>query len=198
MTVHFSSDAHYGHKGVIEFCQRPWGDVERMDNALMGLWNSVVKPEDTIYVLGDFSFHNPSGTAKIAQVLNGKKILVAGNHDKCSRTQYLAMGFQDVFQELVLNLLGKRLRLSHYPYWPEAPENEPAYELRYPNLRPKRDPDEYLLHGHVHKAWKVSGRQINVGVDQWSYKPVSLSSIEKLIYQIKKNEPTKQQTVCPG
>lgn len=34
-----------------------------------------------------------------------------------------------------------------------------------------------LLNGHVHERWKVNGRQVNVGVDVWDYRPVSDAQI---------------------
>jgi len=183
----FTADLHFGHRGVIEFCNRPWKDVERMDNGLISLWNATVKDSDHVYVLGDFSFHNAQETHKIAACLKGHKILVLGNHDKHSRSQYIRMGFVDVVDKVTLTLLGKRLQLSHFPYWPEHPELEPKHELRYPHLRPVKSwGKEILLCGHVHMLWKTLGRQINVGCDQWKYRPVLLSQIEHQIALIEK------------
>lgn len=38
-----------------------------------------------------------------------------------------------------------------------------------------------LIHGHVHTRWKVSGRQINVSVENWNFEPVGLEAIAAII-----------------
>ena len=58
----FSSDQHFGHSNIIKFMLRPFADVEEMDYALITNWNSVVSPEDSVYVVGDFSFCRPEST----------------------------------------------------------------------------------------------------------------------------------------
>ena len=49
----FTSDPHFGHANIIRFCDRPFDDVQAMNDALVHRWNAVVQPEDTVYVLGD-------------------------------------------------------------------------------------------------------------------------------------------------
>lgn len=182
----FTADLHFGHSKIIEFCDRPWKAAEQMDCGLVKRWNESVKDDDHVYVLGDFSFHNAQKTAEIARVLKGKKTLIYGNHDKHSRTQYLAMGFQDAVEEMVIKIIGRQIRLSHFPYWPEKPELESKHELRNKNKRPPRNGYEFLLCGHVHKLWKTLGRQLNVGCDLWGYAPISLSRVEREIYLMEK------------
>ena len=55
--VWFSADAHYGHKRIIEYCDRPFESVDEMDRALIENWNEVVQPEDDVYFLGDFTLN---------------------------------------------------------------------------------------------------------------------------------------------
>jgi calcineurin-like phosphoesterase family protein len=43
------------------------------------------------------------------------------------------------------------------------------------------DGEMWLVHGHVHGAWRQNGRQINVGVDQWDFKLVSHEKILEMI-----------------
>jgi len=42
---------------------------------------------------------------------------------------------------------------------------------------------QWLLHGHVHQAWKVKGNMINLSVEVWDYKPVSEDTIYEIISQ---------------
>lgn len=178
----FTADWHLGHKPIIPFCDRPFRTVEGMDNALVDRFNRRVCDDTLTYFLGDMCFWPPRVGLPLLRQLRGEKILILGNHDKYSQRQYRDAGFT-VLHEAVIELCGKRLRLSHYPYWPQKPEGEPKHELRYPHLRPERHKDEWLIHGHVHKNWKtrVEEKMINVGVDVWGYQPVAASQIESII-----------------
>jgi len=184
VTVWFSSDMHLGHAGVIKFCNRPFETVEEMDEAIVDKWNKTVRGTERVYVLGDVSFHNPKVGVPLLRRLNGEKILVLGNHDKYSMTQYRQAGFVHICNETVIPMLGRRVRMSHFPYLPRPEENEPDHEMRYPHLRPRRDGNEFLLCGHVHDRWKTRERMVNVGTDVWNFRPVSHSVIESLFAKI--------------
>ena len=54
-------------------------------------------------------------------------------------------------------------------------------EDRFGDHRPEVPADAWLLHGHVHEKWKTSGRQINVGIDVWNFRPVSEEVLLDLI-----------------
>lgn len=182
--IWFTSDLHLGHEGVIRYCDRPFAGVKSMDDALFQKWNEKVRPEDTIYILGDWSFHRWEEGREWLTSLRGKKILIRGNHDSYSYGQYHSLGI-DVYEEAVIKLAGNRVRLSHYPYRPTAEELQtmdaiPGYR-KYEDRRPPRFETEWLLHGHCHNAWKQRGRQINVGVDVWKFAPISQRQIESLI-----------------
>lgn len=55
--------------------------VEMMDKWLVDLWNSQVTKKDTVYILGDFSFHTAEENKQLLGKLNGNKFLILGNHD---------------------------------------------------------------------------------------------------------------------
>lgn len=179
----FTSDHHFGHSNVIEFCKRPFGDLHAMHETLIDNWNSVVKNDDkTVWVLGDIFFGTKPEAAAIMRRLRGRKYLIKGNHDAWSDGAYIKLGFEMVLREAVIKTGGHKLRLSHYPYWPP---NEARYEridLRYPERRPHDDGGN-LLCGHVHDRWKSKiepgglGHMINVGVDAWDLKPVRLMQL---------------------
>lgn len=179
MSVWFTSDLHLGHKAVIDYCHRPFADVDEMDSHLIEKWNAAVRPDDYVYCLGDLSFHKPSKGVRILSELLGRKILVRGNHDKYSSAQYEAAGFL-VFEEVKLKLTGHYVTLSHYPYWEELPPNEKEYEPRCPDKRPANR-GGWLLHGHVHDKWESRMRMLNVGVDVRGYQPVSWAVLASFI-----------------
>jgi calcineurin-like phosphoesterase family protein len=78
----FTSDTHYGHSNILEFCKRPFDDVAEMDEKLIAYHNELVKPEDTVYHLGDFAFASHSRISSILNRLNGTYRMLRGNHDK--------------------------------------------------------------------------------------------------------------------
>src|SRR5882724_4671195 len=82
MKIWFTSDQHFCHKNIIRLCNRPFADLDEMHRTLKEKWNAKVGPQDLVYVIGDFSFCQKTEAHKILQALNGKKILIQGNHDK--------------------------------------------------------------------------------------------------------------------
>jgi len=157
-------------------------------------WNKRVrKSTDKIYVLGDFSFANGTMTRPILDRLNGHKILVLGNHDRHAK-HMLDMGFQEVHENIFIEIGNKqKVFLSHFPFHPMVTyqkTNEDKVRTTYPyekvdtrymHKRIVDDGNMWLLHGHVHGAWKQNGRQINLGVDVWDFKPVPHEKILQMI-----------------
>ena len=84
MTVFFIADTHFGHKKCLTLGKgRPFTSIEEMEETIVSNWNKKVKPEDTVYVLGDFCWgFNVKRTKSLVNLLNGQKILVYGNHDR--------------------------------------------------------------------------------------------------------------------
>ena len=86
-----TADLHLGHVNIIEYCDRPFSDVDSMNEAIVERWNQTVAAEDRVLVLGDVAMGRIDDTLKIARRLNGVKVLLTGNHDRsrpfCTRTQ---------------------------------------------------------------------------------------------------------------
>ncbi len=77
----FTSDHHFGHENIIRFCNRPFSNVQEMNEALIQRWNEKIKPKDVVYHLGDFGLTYKENLATILDQLNGKIHLIAGNHE---------------------------------------------------------------------------------------------------------------------
>lgn len=183
-----TSDEHYGHRNIIQFCARPFVDVPTMNEGLIAAHNATVCQDDDVWHLGDFAMtRSVAAVATILSRLNGRHHLVMGNHDVCHpchggsaehrRDQYLAAGFVQVVERAWLDLpapLGRTM-LCHMP------SVSTQFDERYSEYRPK--PEEltgmWLIHGHVHTQWRVRNQEklINVGVDVWNYRPVSIDQI---------------------
>ncbi len=161
MTTWFASDTHFAHANIIEYCKRPFANVEEMNRAMVEKWNARVKPSDEVYHLGDFSFGPAENIAKFLALLNGQVTLVRGNHDR-SLKRMSSFKFGAVLDSLPCSMQGHRLLLSHKPI-PIEP---------YP-------PFDYHLHGHVHERYARRGNLINVGVDVRDFEPKTLDELLK-------------------
>lgn len=209
MSVWFTSDLHIGHEAVARM-RVPWREVGYHDRMLACGWDSVVKPDDQVWVLGDLTV---GGTEAVARALNwisdrpGVKHLIAGNHDPVhpmyrDSHRWLS-AFGQVFasvQPFARRKIGDhRVLLSHFPYVGDRGEDRCSqYRLR--------DEGMPILHGHTHSADGVSWAarlewsaaqprrgggldmplsritlQVHVGVDAWRYAPVHLDTVADLL-----------------
>ena len=186
MAMWFTADLHLGHANIIRYCERPFADAEAMNRSLVQGWNDTVGADDTVWVLGDVALGKISETLTMIAELNGRKLLLAGNHDRCWAghgrraegwtERYLDAGFAEVHQgQMKLPLADKKVLACHFPYRGDSHDRD-----RYTEHRPV-DKGDWLLHGHVHERWRQWGRMINVGVDVWGYRPVSERAITELI-----------------
>lgn len=143
-----TSDLHFWHKGVLNFCPdtRPWSDVEEMNEALIEEWNTNVKPNDEVLHLGDFCFKGKEATMEIINRLNGNITWVLGNHDKVLRGN---IGGAVDFLEFRFN--STKVVCSHYPL---ASWNQQGR-------------GSVMLHGHCHGSYQGKGKTIDVGYDRW-------------------------------
>lgn len=168
----FTSDTHFNHANIIEYCKRPWLDVEDMNTALIERWNSTVGPEDTVYHLGDFALGQQEKALPIFELLNGKKHLIAGNHDG---SKVKRMGWESVQPFLYVDL-----DLDEQPPW--------HLLIHDPGKAIHKGLIGVVLHGHLHGMSdlhpfeKIAGvRYIDVGVDCRDYRPISMDQIRALI-----------------
>lgn len=180
--IYFTSDLHLGHKNVIDFCDRPFASLELMHEVLISNINKAVKPQDTLFVLGD-AFMNLSGTEikVLLSRINGKVILVQGNHDhKLS----LSHGWTAILQHATIALGRTHVTLSHYPLkqtlWHRIRDGKAHKAER----RPPRSGKLWHLHGHVHAKKRIDPLypgQIDIGVDANDFRPVSADTILDII-----------------
>jgi calcineurin-like phosphoesterase family protein len=196
--VYFTADLHFGHARIVELADRPFASVQEMDEALIANWNAVVRrPDDLVWVLGDYALGDRRQGLGHLQRLNGRKMLVAGNHDKCFLGssdgwkhigEYRAAGFEVVVPWARVKLPppgpelpGRKVLLSHFPY-----DGDSTDEDRHSGAR-LRDEGEPLVHGHVHEKFTMrrsaatGAVQLNVGVDRWQYRPVPATEVARMI-----------------
>ncbi len=152
---------HHVRAPAKTFCKHP--DVEAMDRTIVERWNVMVAPEDTVIHLGDFAFGAVGKVKTYAERLNGRKMLIMGNHDRHKARVYEEVGFLVRKEPYRFG----HLMLSHHPPWPVKA-------------------GQVYLCGHIHNLWsaKKYGLQMkapavlyNVGVDVRGFRPVSLTDL---------------------
>ncbi len=152
------ADTHFGHRNIIRYCHRPFGNVYDMNETLVRNWNLKVEKDDTVYFLGDFVTRGSIGL-KITQ-LHGNKIFIRGNHDgKLKHT----------IHHKNLNYKGYSFLFVH----------NPAHIPKYWN--------GWAIYGHKHnnnlsRYPFIDGmrKRINVGVELINYQPISLDYLISL------------------
>lgn len=147
-----TADHHFGHKNIIQYCNRPFKTTDEMDYTLIEKHNRKVRPNDTVYHLGDFALY---ATPQIyLDKLNGRFIFVKGNHDKNKF-------FNDMPTLLRVDKWGEHIYMAHHAH------NIDGF-------------DGLRLCGHVHEKWIINNMGVvNVGVDVWGFEPVSLAWLVK-------------------
>lgn len=120
MRTFVTSDLHFGHTNIMKFCPvtraRFKDDVNYMNEAMVEEWNSVVSPEDTVYILGDVAFMPAAKAAGYINRCNGTKILVEGNHDrKALKDPVFRECFAEIHQYLDITYDGHKIVMFHYP-----------------------------------------------------------------------------------
>src|SRR5579863_5577753 len=89
--VYVVSDWHLNHAKIATYCDRP----ANFTDLIVARHNEIVKPEDTVINFGDVSIGKKSDNVEnLIRSLNGRKILVRGNHDRqWSNLRWMKAGF---------------------------------------------------------------------------------------------------------
>lgn len=166
------SDTHWGHANAWKTFKladgvtplRPFTSTEEMDYEMITNWNSVVRPQDKVYHLGDVAMCNSTRLREIFSRLNGEKVLIKGNHDQGPLSLYSEL-FKDVRGSHMLD----NLVMTHIPVH-----------------RGSLDRWRGNIHGHLHNYFvrKVIGVDVRTGEFKYSneadpkYECVSVERID--------------------
>jgi calcineurin-like phosphoesterase family protein len=167
LTIWFSSDLHLGHENIIKYCDRPFKNAEEMDEIIINNINRRVKDDDLFIIVGDVSFHPDRYLDKI----NGIKWLIAGNHDNKKYDNLYDFVLRDNLDTYLKMKIGRHNCIV--THWPQ-----------YYNKNV-----DYVISGHTHEKYLVDGNNVNIGVDQWDFKPLSFNELNIFLNAISdKNE----------
>ena len=170
MEIFFTSDNHFGHKNIIEYCQRPFETVEEMDETMIERWNAVVKPNDTICHLGDFTLGGKNTAKKYFKQLHGQITILMNiwHHDK-----HWIKGLSNRWDEL-------HIYVTPLPPMFVIESKPPIVLCHYPlAVWDRKHYDSWHLHGHSHGRYKGEGFIMDVGVDANEFTPVRLETVKE-------------------
>lgn len=164
MTRYLISDTHFDHENIIEYENRPFDNMHEMNSELIKSWNETVSPSDVVIHMGDFSMAKQERTEEIISKLNGNIILLRGNHDQGTISEYT----------------------FPYPYVESMTTQHKGY--KYYCCHRKDDIPSYWKH------WKLVGHQhsnipfidyknkvINLSVEVIDYKPLSFEKLHNCL-----------------
>lgn len=167
------ADHHFGHSNILKFTRSDgsplrghlWSTIDEHDADLIQRHNTKVHPEDKVYVLGDVAM-NRRGLEK-ARLLNGRKILISGNHDVIKNG-----GYDQIFDSIHgAYTIGKYI-MTHIPI-------HPASMSRWVGN----------IHGHSHsgrvytESGEIDTRYISVSAEIVGFEPVDFNNIESMKFK---------------
>ena len=189
--IFFTSDTHYHHKNIVRGTTtwdvldpnsshqslRDFDTLEEHDEALIKSINSVVKHDDILYHLGDWSFGGHEQIKLFRDRLECKEIhLIFGNHDQ--HIEPIDSPYRELFascsyvKQLSLNVdrkygvVGKqKFFLSHYSH----------------QVWNKSHHGSIHLFGHSHRSLEGIGKSMDVGVDTNNLYPYHLDEIMEIM-----------------
>ena len=164
-----TADHHFGHKKIIELQNRPFESIEQMNELLIFYWNEVVRPQDTVIHLGDLCMGGRATAEEIIPRLNGKILLVRGNHD------YNANFYRSFGDKVSILPHAYQLGIGGFLPWNGVVfSHKPIPLVQVPSTM-------INIHGHTHTRPNFEtvpyNNRIDVGVDGWDFRPQTVGSI---------------------
>lgn len=177
----FTSDTHFDHKNIIEYCNRPFKSLTEMNETLILNWNNTVPTDGVVFHLGDFAFTGQIHRIReLVSRLNGTIYHIRGNH--CYQNRWDRQIIIDIFEGRSMDVASLTVQddeleakhinffMSHYPhmFWPKGSVN---------------------LYGHVHSGTNTRSRELvpehsmryDVGVDNNDFKPISYHQLKVIL-----------------
>lgn len=174
------SDLHLGHKDILKY-RTQFATLDEMHDTIINNWNSVVNPQDKVYILGDVAWNKQSLT--LLNSMNGKKVLIKGNHDILPLKEYVKY-----FKKIEGAKEYKGCILTHVPVHESQLER---FTLNIHGHMHDRKITRFILHKDLHVGYDANHeaiyedteiespdtRYINVCCEQVNYKPFLLEGI---------------------
>lgn len=165
--IFLTTDSHFGHTKIKDYCDRP----DNYEELIIKHWKHLIREQDIVYHLGDVIFGNKEQLIEVLKDLPGIKVLIKGNHDRHSDNWYIDSGFTIVCKTIRIS----NIILSHLPV-------------------SMKDRNLINIHGHLHnnprKKWNKRYEKILTknhylfSIENTNYKPILFKdAIEKRLVQ---------------
>jgi len=183
------SDTHFGHTNswakfkLEDGCTplRPFSSTEEMDETMIERWNDRVKPGDTVYHLGDVVINRKY--LHLVSRLNGRKILIRGNHDIFRHEDYRDVGFEQIHG---VRVFVDKFILSHIPLHPDCVSGRFRVNVHgHLHANTIKDPTRTEFDYSI-RDWVPSKdpRYMCVCVEQTGFAPLHFDEVDENIRQL--------------
>ncbi len=162
MNYFFTADEHYGHANIIKYCERPFSNVNEMDEEIIKRHNEVVADGDIVIHAGDFTLSDDAD--KYIRRLRGIHSFLRGSHDYWLNevTNHYLYEPCEIWEKTINGIY---VVVCHYAMrvWTKSHYNS------------------WQLYGHSHGRLKGIGKQMDIGVDTHDFYPYSFEEIKKIM-----------------
>ena len=195
------SDTHFGDLASL---------ANGFDKYLVNNWNKTVSKTDTVLHLGDFTSDDTAKALeekirKYGNLLNGRILLIRGNHDTAPKGVYDTAGIELVnefknpwYYAVSGTVKDIKILFSHYPikdiytiinhhriiqnfdYIRQLDENPFKFTIEQLEEIFIKNKCDINIHGHIHNKIKLFDNLINVSPDNIGYAPVRLGELLSL------------------
>lgn len=164
-SIYVISDTHFNQRMMIKFGKRPFKDLIEMNRKIITNWNHTVNDKDVVIIIGDLGSNNHLPYKYLFKRLNGKKILVKGNHDYFTRIQELKkLNNIKIYKQIEIEVGSKSILLTHKP---KKSKHQEAFHI--------------VIHGHYHRKLLpkrfLQDKHWNAAVEHNNFKPKCLREI---------------------
>ena len=177
--IYFTSDWHLGEEriginGKPNLFYRPFSSIREQNDCIMNNFYSVFKDGDILWHLGDVISGNIENAERRLQEMkieypNSTFNLILGNYD-IDKQEILHKYFDNIYEEYNYFGFDKNINV----YLNHSPIN---CKNKFCPADPYNGVFSFTITGHIHGLWKVQHKMINVGVDVWHFRPVSMDEI---------------------
>ena len=173
MEIWLTSDTHFSHDKEFLYGPRGFTNVKDMNIAIVENWNSVVKPNDEVWHLGDMALGDIDDACKYINQLNGTIHWIQGNHCTKKKIDKIIAECPSVWE------IG-------WAYQFKYNKKYSIYMSHYPTLTTNYDDKKFSqhvinLHGHTHQTtnWLHAENPFmyHVGLDSHNNTPVNLDEV---------------------
>lgn len=146
-------------------CKPLWESTEAEEEEHIRLWNETVGKDDLVLYAGDFCDGRLADLDELGRRLNGRKILIKGNHDTLGDEWYRYV-FEEVLDELRIEEANVRI-------------------VHVKELAGERRPGERIIYAHEHRSMAepppTTGDSVCVCAKWHGWKPITLKAAIRLM-----------------